>query len=261
MNNKIKAVLIDVDDCFLPTNGEITDLFFAGLIDITRKILRIKTGTFAPKIGWCSGRDRNYIEAVSFFCGLPDSWSVIESGVALFNPTTKEMALNPALTTEVKTAFEIIRRERLPQILDKFPDLFDYPGNMINIALERRYGAKISIEECFKEIESELKDLTAQGLATIHHSTIAIDISPAGIDKASGIQFLSQKTKINTKNILGIGDSRGDFPMLNLVGYVGCPTNASKECKELVRERNGYVSPYHNTFGVADIIDHFCPDG
>lgn len=251
----IEQIFIDVDDCLLPTNGDTNFDFYVGLESLARTVKNANAGKL-PRIGPCSGRDRNYIEAVSFFLGLPDGWSVIESGIALFNPRTKQFLLNPALTPLLLAAFAEIRQNRLPQILKKFPDLFDYPGNQINIALERKYGCQIPMEEFYQAIKEELFDLT--DLVTIHHSTVAVDISPAGIDKASGISFFSRMTGINVENILGIGDSRGDFPMLNLVGYVGCPANASDECKALVKSRDGYISGFPYALGVADIIhNHF----
>lgn len=256
MKRQIEMILVDVDDCLLPTNGQVSSEFFEGLGNIALYIGEANEG-WKPTLGWCSGRDRNYIEAVSFFAGLPNSWSIIESGIALFNPTTKEMLFNPALTLGVQAAFAEIRRERLPQILKRFPDLFDYPGNMINIALERQYGINTPIEEYHGVVKKELADLEKQNLVTIHHSRIAVDISPPGIDKASGVQFLSQRTGIKPKQMLGIGDSKGDFPMMKLVGSVGCPANASAECIELVNEKSGYVSSLNHAAGVVDVINHF----
>jgi HAD superfamily hydrolase (TIGR01484 family) len=260
MERKIEIVLIDIDDCLLPTENQETENFGGGIDKIRDYVKMAKEGEF-PNIAFCTGRDRNYVEAVAFSTGRPNSWSVIESGIALFNPTTKAMPINPALTPEVKEAFERIRRERLPEILKKFPGLFDYPGNMINIALERQYGVDLSIEECYEAIRQELSDLESQGLVTIHHSKIAVDISPPGIDKSSGVQFLSEYTRVNLDHVLGIGDSRGDFPMLKLVGYVGCPANASEECKELIIAKEGYISPFKHACGVADVISHFLEEG
>ena len=88
-----------------------------------------------------------------------------------------------------------------------------------------------------------------------------MDISPAGIDKASGLQFLSQYTGINLNQALGIGDSNGDFPLFEQVGYVGCPSNASGECKKLVRVKKGYISSFNYAKGVADVIEHFTKKG
>ena len=257
MEPQIQAILIDVDNCVVPTDGILPRGFFDGLKTLALFVDEANDRRFPP-IGWCSGRDRNYIEAVSFFTGLPNCWSVIESGIALFNPTTKKMILNPALTPEIKEAFGIVRRERLPRILTKFPGLFDYPGNVINIALERQYGVRTPIEDYYMAVKQELRDLEERGLVTIHHSRIAVDISPPGIDKASGVKFLSQCTKIDPEQMLGIGDSRGDFPMLDLVGYAACPANASEECEELIRrKKHGYVSPHPYVPGVVDSIRKF----
>lgn len=256
MKGEVKLILIDIDDCLLPTDGKFHADYFEGLPLVANYIEKANEGKFPP-IGFCTGRDRNYVESAAFSVVRPNVWSVIESGIALFNPTTKEMFLNPALTPEIKEAFEIIRQERLPGILKKFPELFDYPGNMINIALERQHGVNVSIEECYRAVKQELQDLESQGLIIIHHSKIAVDISPQGIDKASGVQFLAKKTRMGISQMLGIGDSKGDFPMLNLVSYVGCPENASEECKELVRKKGGYISRYQYAKGVANVIDYY----
>lgn len=257
MNKSIAAIVLDVDDCLIPTNGKTFPDFFMGLREIADCIKAGNNGFF-PKISFCTGRDRNYVEAISFVAGLPNGWSVIESGIALFNPTTKELCMNDALSAEAKKAFDVIRKNRLPKIMQLVPELFEYPGNMVNIALERRNGVVIPIEKYYVLIREALSDLLSKGLVTVHHSRIAVDISPTGIDKASGISFLCEKTGINSPGkLLGIGDSRGDFPMLNLVGFTGCPANASEECKDLVKRKQGYISPYEYAFGVFDVIRHF----
>lgn len=256
MGKDVSAILIDIDDCLLPTNGKTFPDFFMGLREIADCVKAANKGFF-PKIAFCSGRDRNYIEAVAFVVGLPNWWSIIESGIALFNPTTKALCINNALNAEMKNAFAAIRNERLSKILELVPELFEYPGNMINIALERRNGIEIPIEKYYAVVVEALSDLLVKGLVTVHHSRIAVDISPPGIDKASGVAFLCRKTGISEEKMIGIGDSKGDFPMLRAVGFAGCPANASEECKDLVKHKQGYISPYKYAFGVFDVIRHF----
>jgi len=256
MNKEIEAILIDVDGCVVPTNRKVSCEFFSGLSTIARYVGKANQGKF-PSIAFCSGRDRNYIEAVSYFVGLPDFWSVIESGVALFNPATKELLFNPVLTDEVEKTFQKITEKRVPEILERYPELFLYPGNMVCVALERKYGVALAIKDIYEAVKRELADLLENGVIRITHSDCAVDISPVGIDKASGLRFLSQHTRINLKNTLGIGDSNGDFPLFETVGYVGCPANASEECKKLVKKRKGYISSYFYARGVADVIENF----
>jgi len=256
MNKEIEAILIDVDGCVVPTNRKVSCEFFSGLSTIARYVGKANQGKF-PSIAFCSGRDRNYIEAVSYFVGLPDFWSVIESGVALFNPATKELLFNPVLTDEVEKTFQKITEKRVPEILERYPELFLYPGNMVCVALERKYGAKLTIENAYSGVTEEMEDLLQSGRIRITHSDCAVDIGPTGIDKASGIKFLSQHTGINLEKTLGIGDSNGDVPLFKSVGLVGCPANASEECKKLVKKRKGYISSYFYARGVADVIENF----
>lgn len=255
MKRKIEAILIDIDGCIVNTeSGEKpVDDYYEGLKILSSYVQLANKGLF-PKIDLCSGRDRNYVEAVSFFIGMPNCWSIIESGIALFNPATKELILNPVLTPEVKESFGEIQKI-IPEILQ--PGFFLYPGNMLNIAIERKNGFNEPIENCFQTIKKKLQSLGLEKFVNIRHSAIAVDISPAGIDKASGVKFWTEKTGIGPEKIMGIGDSNGDFPLLNAVGFIACPANASDECKKLVREKPGYISPFPHAAGVADIIHHF----
>ncbi len=253
-----RHILLDVDDCTLPTDGKVTLGFYEGLAELWQLLTSLQ-----GKVGFCTGRDRNYVEACAFFLGLLglNSWSVIESGIALFNPVTKDVLPNPALTPKVRETFLEIRRSRIPMMLRRLPGLLDYPGNEIIVALERHQEQR-SIEECSQVVKEELGDLEKTGLIIIHHSSLAVDISPVGedgvpIDKASGVRFLSKVLGIDPLEMAGVGDSRGDFPMLNLVGKVGCPSNAAPACKTLVEEKGGYISPFLYTQGVADCIRHF----
>lgn len=260
MSGKIEAILIDGDGCIVHTeNGEKPVDYYEGLKILSSYVQLANKGLF-PQISLCTGRDRNYVEAVSSFIGLPNFWSIIESGIALFNAETKEILLNPALTHEVEKAFrEEISGKRIPKILKEHPGFFLYPGNQINIALERVNGFNVPIEECYEIVRKELQDLVEKGLVIIHHSKSAVDISPSKIDKASGTKFFCRKTRITREKILGIGDSRNDFPLFNSVDFAGCPSNASVECKSLVRKKLGYISPLPYVMGVTDIIRHFKP--
>lgn len=259
-----RLVLIDHDNCLVPTDGKVGLDFYEGLAELW-KLLQ-EWGREIP-FGFCTGRDRNYVEEATFVTGLadfPNSWSVMESGCFLFNAQSKEMKLNPALTPQVREAFALIRRERVPAILERFPQLFEYPGNQVQLTFERNYGVTDPIETFYEGAKELLGDLESRGLVAIHHSNIAVDISPMGpdglpLDKASGVRFLSEVVGIPPAEMLGIGDSEGDFPMLNTVGFVGCPSQAKQECKELVsqRQQRGHPSDFPYSKGVADIIRHF----
>ena len=82
----------------------------------------------------------------------------------------------------------------------------------------------------------------------------AVDITPIGIDKGSGLRWLitqlPQEFPMELANIAGIGDSGGDLPFLHLVGFSAAPSNASTEVKAMV----SYCSTKSNGQGVVDIM-------
>jgi len=250
----IKGFLVDRDGVLTITNGEISWEHNLGRHRLTKYVQLSNRGKF-PKIGICTGREYGSAESILFDIGLPDWWSIIESGVFLFNRRTKQLLKNPELTNDVKEVFDEMSQRRIPPILKKYPnDLFFYPGNQICIAIELQEGARLTIEQAYQEIISRIQDLIQTGLATIHHSSIAVDISPAKIDKASGVKFLCEVEGIDPAELFGIGDSPGDFPMFNAVGQIGCPSNATSKCKEVVKEKGGIISEKSYAAGVVDIF-------
>jgi hydroxymethylpyrimidine pyrophosphatase-like HAD family hydrolase len=250
----MEALLIDVDGCLTLNKGEVPDGYYQGLKEVSCFAKRFPTA-------FCTGRDRNYVEAVAAFLGWPDFWSVIESGIALFNPSTKDLRINPRLTQAGRMVFEDQVKKAVEGILGKHPDLFLYPGNMVCIAIERKHGSEARISDIFKEVKRELKELVDKGFVRISHSDVAIDIAPPDINKASGLDFLAEVSGLCPSRMLGIGDSNGDLSFLEKVGFVGCPFNANKECKNLVQAKQGHISQYPYARGVADVISHFANKG
>lgn len=257
----LRAVLIDNDDCVVPTRlGEMPEGFYGGAEELWKVLGELeKKGTAA---GIYTGRDRNYVEHGAFWLGLRLSWCIIESGGGLFHPITKELRLNPMLTPEVLEAFAELRGKWVPRILKEFSELFEYPGNQIQLTFERKHGVEEPIERFFQAIKEMLEPLEKQGLIVVHASQIAVDIGPVGrngrpIDKSSGVDFYSEVTGIAPEDMLGIGDSRGDLPLFSRVPRVGCPRDATPPCKEAVAQKGGHISSLPYALGVADVIRHF----
>jgi hydroxymethylpyrimidine pyrophosphatase-like HAD family hydrolase len=109
----------------------------------------------------------------------------------------------------------------------------------------------MTIEEFFVAVKQSL--LNYSNLIVITHSKSAVDITPKGIDKASGVRFLSERTGIPLDEMLGIGDTQGDLPMLKIVGLPAAPSNASDD----VRAAAKYIASLPGPSGVAEILRHF----
>ncbi len=88
-------------------------------------------------------------------------------------------------------------------------------------------------------------------------SPLEVDLSP-GITKVDAVRHMFQLTGFSQEATLGIGDRmHSDGPFMELTDHVGCPANADKELQDVVRGRDGYVSPHENGQGVLDILRYF----
>ena len=259
---EIRNVLIDLNGCV--TGPPSLGFYQEGLWRLSQlSKLTLDENWFI--MGACSGREMPYVRGILHMIGdqrtYPRGWSIYESGLGIFNMVDERWIPNPALTPEIRKAFEEeIIKVRVPKILSRHPkDIRFYKGNEINVALELTNETTLTIRELHEETQEELWDLLKKELVIVHHSTDTEDISPPGIDKGGGVIQIEEVTEIPRTQTLGIGDTNGDRPMLELVAFAGCPANASTECKELVRAkgRKGYISPYFYAEGVADIICHF----
>ncbi|KKP62947.1 MAG: HAD-superfamily hydrolase, subfamily IIB [Candidatus Roizmanbacteria bacterium GW2011_GWC2_34_23] len=85
------------------------------------------------------------------------------------------------------------------------------------------------------------------------------NITASGISKKQSILEIVSMYKINTKNILGVGDSLTDWDFIGVCGYAGAMGNATEDLKKLVLSKgdNGYIGKSVNENGILDIFNYF----
>ncbi len=244
---KVDLIVADIEGCITPPNrGMMNPSDFLLIVDYCQKAMSDKS---LPPLVFCTGRQIPYVECVAqltnaFFPNFP---SVAENGAFLYDVARNKVFLNPAVTDESKDFLHDVRKET-EKILDKFGAAKEY-GKDVCISLNP--PVKMPIAEFFEKVRYGLSNYS--NVINITHSASAVDITPIGIDKASGVRFLSEKTNIPLENMLAIGDTRGDLPILNIVGIPTGPANASKDVREVAK----YIADSESVIGVAEILKHF----
>ncbi|MFH1180873.1 MAG: hypothetical protein V1705_00500 [bacterium] len=251
----IRYILADIDDTIVSTSGKTPISVFSGLPKLSWLIEQANLGKIA-RFGFCTGREASYVLGISRFMEIPDSWSITESGLVLFNPKTQERRYHPAFTPEMKEVFDEINRKRIPRLATKYPFLFPYVGKEVNVAIEVK-DSTASLADCERIIRESLRDIIE--FLEINVSSIAVDISPKGIDKGTGAVRLAEITGVPLSEMLLIDDSLGGKPAADRVGFLACPVNARSDFKELVKIRgeNGHESPLDFAEGVAESVCFF----
>ena len=258
----VRLFVIDIDGCLRPAGSQNPD----ELVPLQR-IQRYVEMTFSnpdlPKVCICSGREQNFVQAILQAIGVPETWSVCENGCYLFRlKPSKQIKVIPGIDEKkwqhVREAVDQVRRNDGGEV---------ERGKLHCISIIPPQG--ISLVEYYKKVIAGMSSLTQEkiirvsktkvdvGSITIVRAATVVDITPKEVDKAAGVRFLSDITGISVLEMVGIGDSGGDLPFLEIVGHAACPANATDEVKDLVGRRTGYVSGRDRADGAVDIIEHY----
>lgn len=246
-NMAIRLIVCDIEGCLMPADkGAARPESLAPIADYCHAA---RVDTNLPPLVFCTGRQAPYAECLAqtigaFFPGFP---SIVENGAFLYDFALNRITASPLIDTETAG-----KRNRLVSIIDPWlikTGAVREPGKDVCISLNPPTGQ--SIESFYTDVKDFL-GAVADGF-NINHSRSAVDITPIGIDKAHGVKELAKITGIDPTEMLGIGDTSGDMPMLNLAGLPTCPANATDEVKAIAK----YIANTTESAGVIEIIRHF----
>ncbi|HRX53190.1 MAG TPA: HAD family hydrolase [Verrucomicrobiales bacterium] len=244
---RIQLIVADIEGVILPAHrGMINPGDMSPIVDYCRQAL---VDNRLPPLVFCTGRQIPYLECVAqlmnaFFPGFP---SIAENGSFLYDVARNEVFINPRITDRSRGILNAVKK-RTDEFIAISGARKEY-GKEVCISLNPPAGCSISA--FYKEIGCELEDFAEE--INITHSASAVDITPNGIDKASGLRFLSQKTAIPVTAMLGIGDTLGDLPFLKVVGVPTGPANASVDVQNIAH----FISSTEGPVGVAEILRRY----
>jgi hydroxymethylpyrimidine pyrophosphatase-like HAD family hydrolase len=243
----IRLIVCDVEGCITPPNRGI--VVASEIMPIAAYCAAARNDQGLPPLVLCTGRQIPYAECVAqligaFYPGFP---SIVENGAFLYDIANNDIIPNPSLKPDALAALREVR-EKTEHLMNQYGAKKEY-GKEACISLNPPPG--MAIDQFFEVARNALANWST--VVDITHSQSAVDITPAGIDKAAGMRCLAERTGISPDEMLGIGDTRGDMPMLKLVGVPTGPANASHE----VREIASFIAPHPGPVGVADILRRF----
>ena len=249
-NKKVRLIVSDIEGC-LNLDEHTYDLEALSWIRTANQLARVDNPI--PFITVCSGRQHAFVEVITQLIAgtLP---SVFENGCGLYFPTRslyEEYAWHPLLNQPgVLPQFAQVQ-QKIREAVIASNQARRVPGKEIMLSLHP--VPPVEVEDVYSIVTETLAKNQLD--ASITRSASAVDITPAGIDKATGVRWLvalEGMLAVELANVAGIGDSVGDMPFLRIVGFSAAPANASEQVKGLVE----YCSAWADGQGVADIIRH-----
>ncbi len=242
MARSIRLIVTDIDGCLGPGEARPYDLEVLGRLAAYNR--RARRGEPCLPVTLCSGRPGAYVDAMmQAIDGFVPA--IFENGAGLYFPEKYRFAWNPALPP---SALQVMREAR----------------NLVEEAVVRTGLGGIQIG---KEMSLTLLPAPGYTLAQLGQATqaalegkglpcrVEVSISTVGIwldgiDKGSGLRWLSAETGIALADMAGVSDTWDDLPFLRLVGFSAAPANADPVVKSAVN----YVSPFDDGCGLLDIV-------
>jgi hydroxymethylpyrimidine pyrophosphatase-like HAD family hydrolase len=103
----------------------------------------------------------------------------------------------------------------------------------------------------------KVRDLSFEGIqsssatAPAQKEAFFISLTQKGVSKGTSLELQAKAMKIDLSDIMAVGDSHGDLPMLEKVGHPVVMSNAPEDLKATFAHHAGDVEQC----GVVDLID------
>lgn len=103
-----------------------------------------------------------------------------------------------------------------------------------------------------KKVEEKLKNELGSKFSIAISKPFFLEVTKLNVDKGSSLLKLAEKLSIKKEEIIVVGDSYNDLPMLKVAGLPACVDNAKSEIKEICR----FISTSNNNNGMANLIEN-----
>jgi hydroxymethylpyrimidine pyrophosphatase-like HAD family hydrolase len=239
----IRLMVFDIDGVL--TEGEARKIDLSLMDQLAAMNRAARQDPALPAVTICTGRPAPYVEMMlqAIDGHLP---GIFENGAGLYVPNGYRFLPHPNVGDGA--AMAAVRRRLKETLLDSGRAYFQ-PGKEFSLSLFATDPA--DTDQLLELTVTAVGPLAAS--VNLVRSPSCLNIVPLAIDKGQGIHFLAAHTGYDPAAMLGVGDSDGDLPFLELVGYNAAPANANQAVREIV----DFVALRPAADGVRDILAHY----
>jgi HAD superfamily hydrolase (TIGR01484 family) len=236
-----ELIITDIEGCVIP--GARKDWQLEPLLKLREYNRLSEERAELPRMTLCSGRPAQYVEAVGQVIGvhLP---MVCENGAVVYDART---GIHHPLYTDEDRETMVRVRSLMQDSFEKTGRAYVAEGKAVCVSLIPEKAHQLP--QLLEEVKRVLSD---EGLRTLvlSRSSVAVDITPPGIDKGKGVNRVLSELRIDWQNVLGIGDGGNDLPFLSRCGRTATPANGL----DFVREAVDYVAEGCYGSGLVEIL-------
>lgn len=221
----IRLFVLDLDGCTTEPFKSPDWEAFTAIRTLNRNSV---TDPFIPQLSLCTGRPQPYAEAIAQMLDIQRP-ILFESGAGAYDPVNVRFSWHPAVNESGLSQIRTIMAWMENTLTVK------HPGAYIEFTKRTDAGIVHSDPALIPVLKHEIESFIAQNglFLEVHHTPVSVDVLMSGINKGSGITWLSNMLNIPLHQIAYIGDSSGDIPALKKVGRPFAPLNADDSVKNV----------------------------
>ncbi|MFP4500921.1 MAG: HAD family hydrolase [Candidatus Hydrogenedentota bacterium] len=241
-----QLIISDIDGCLSPEASIAWDM--TAFDAFLARVRPAQTGNspLAP-FTLCTGRPQPYVEVLAKLLDIRAP-IICENGAVIYSLHDNWSRYGPGVTEEKIAGLRAIRGFLDGAVLRA------HPGALYQYGKEAMLSVFSADPAILPPIADEITAFVArEGLAppVINTSVHYLNISMAGVNKGTALHWLLDELGMAGAQAAGIGDTIGDIPLREAVGWFACPANADPALKE----RADYVSAENDIRGLVDILD------
>lgn len=241
----VKWIIADLDGCITAEESAAWDLEPLARLAESSREASAGRGTHAP-LTICTGRPQPYVEVLMKILDIRAP-AICENGAVLYTLHDNRAWYGPGVTEEKILGMRAVRAYLEADVLPAHPGVLLQFGKEAQISVFSEQPDRLApVRRCVEEFVARAGGPDLCLTASYYY----LNVSLAGVDKGNALRALMRELHVTRDEVAGIGDTEGDFPLREAVGFFACPANARPALKQTA----DYVSPYPLTEGVLDIL-------
>ena len=220
----IKLFITDIDGCLM-------EPFVTPDWEVMGKIKALndksKSKADIPPLTICTGRPLPYAEAIAQWMGI--QLPIVFENAGMLDLHNYSVSVNGTFDDEARQQVSELKKWLSREIIASYDGMQAEFFKLMDAGLIHPDEQVIlqALPKVKKYVNEHYQDFE------VHHTGVSINIILKGNNKRTGIQKLCSLQEIDPQEVAYIGDSSGDIPGLDLVGFPYAPSNASDGVKQV----------------------------
>lgn len=251
---KYKALMLDVDGTIVP--------YDYNAIPSPAVTQAIKKASEKIPVCLVTGREYGFIQHILEKLGMKKGYAAVNNGANVVNIETEELLYDqPIDTDEANYIIKTLNDAHMPfymkqnyldhKFFDGFYQKQHIEGKAYMFFVPEQFSEK-QVDEVFKKF-SKLSHVTFYKSNHSEPDKFGLNLTHAAATKMHGVEVLMKELGVKREEIISVGDSYNDFPLLMAAGFKVAMGNAIPDLKAMA----DYVAPSVTDDGVADVINKF----